>query len=43
MVNTAALLQMPGREVTVLIVTHDMELIDRCCTHVLHMENGSIS
>ena len=43
MVNIAALLQMPGREVTVLIVTHDMELIDRCCTHVLHMENGSIS
>ena len=43
MVNTAALLQMPGSEVTVLIVTHDMELIDRCCTHVLHMENGSIS
>ena len=27
---------------TVLIVTHDMELIERCCTHVLHIENGRI-
>ena len=28
---------------TVLIVTHDMELIDRCCTHILHLEKGWIS
>ena len=42
MERTAALLQSLGHACTVLIVTHDMELIDRCCTHVLHIENGSI-
>ena len=39
---TAQLLQSLGRDRTVLIVTHDMELIDRCCTHILHIENGKI-
>lgn len=42
MERTAELLQSLGHACTVLIVTHDMELIDRCCTHVLHIENGSI-
>ena len=28
-----------GRK-TVFIVTHDLELIAQCCTHVLHIENG---
>ncbi|MBQ4464962.1 MAG: ABC transporter ATP-binding protein [Oscillospiraceae bacterium] len=39
---TAALLHSLDKAITVLIVTHDMELIDRCCTHILHLENGSV-
>ena len=39
---TAQLLDSIGNDVTVLIVTHDMELIERCCTHILHIENGRI-
>ncbi len=27
---------------TVIIVTHDPELIARCCTHVLHLKNGKV-
>ncbi len=38
MEHTAELLRSLGS--TVLIVTHDMELIERCCTHILHIENG---
>ncbi len=38
MERTAELLRSLGS--TVLIVTHDMELIERCCTHILHIENG---
>ena len=40
---TAQLLRSLPRQMTVLIVTHDMELIDRCCTHILHLEKGWIS
>lgn len=32
---------LPGKR-TVLIITHDLELILCCCTHVLHMENGGV-
>lgn len=39
---SAELIRSLGTDVTVLIVTHDMEFIQRCCTHVLHIENGSI-
>ena len=39
---TAELLSSLGSGITVLIVTHDMELIDRCCTHILHIENGEV-
>ena len=39
---TAELLRSLDKGITVLIVTHDMELIDRCCTHILHIENGRI-
>ena len=39
---SAELIRSLGTDVTVFIVTHDMELIQRCCTHVLHIENGSI-
>lgn len=43
MESAAVLLRSLGRDITVLIVTHDNELIDRCCTHMLHIENGSIA
>ena len=36
------LLRSTDKDITVLIVTHDMEQIDRCCTHILHIENGGI-
>ena len=39
---TAELLRSLDKEITVLIVTHDMELIDRCCTHILHIEDGRL-
>ena len=39
---TAELLRSISFDCTVFIVTHDPELIDRCCTHVLHIENGKI-
>ena len=37
---TADLLGSLDDDITVLIVTHDTELIGRCCTHLLHIENG---
>lgn len=40
MESTAALLGKLDKAITVLIVTHDMELIERCCTHILHIEAG---
>ncbi len=43
MVQTADLIGSLDNNITVLIVTHDMELIERCCTHILHIENGRIS
>lgn len=36
----AELLRSLQNDCTVLIVTHDMELIERCCTHILHIEKG---
>ena len=42
MVQTAELIGSLDKDITVLIVTHDMELIERCCTHILHIENGRI-
>ena len=43
MKETAALINMLLGKRTVLIITHDPELILCCCTHVLHMENGEVS
>ena len=43
MVQTADLIGSLDKDITVLIVTHDMELIERCCTHILHIENGRIT
>lgn len=43
MVETASLFRSLSKDVTVFIVTHDMELIERCCTHILHIESGKIT
>ncbi|WP_369284165.1 ABC transporter ATP-binding protein [Oscillibacter sp. GMB15532] len=40
MEKTAALLRALGGKTTVLIVTHDPELIVRCCDYVLRLERG---
>ena len=40
MEQTAELISSLKGEKTVLIVTHDLELITRCCSHILHLENG---
>lgn len=40
MEQTAKLISSLQNRKTVLIVTHDPELVVRCCTHILHMENG---
>lgn len=40
MEKTAALLAALGGKTTVLIVTHDPELIVRCCDYVLRLERG---
>ena len=43
MEQTAELIASLRGKKTVFIVTHDLELITRCCTHVLHIEQGSVS
>ena len=40
MIQTARLIRSLGVKYTVLIITHDPELIRECCTHVLHIEKG---
>ena len=40
MEQTADLLSSLNGKATVFVVTHDPELIERCCTHVLHLEYG---
>lgn len=42
MEQTAELIASLRGKKTVFIVTHDLELIARCCTHVLHIEQGSV-
>lgn len=43
MEQTASLISsLKGRK-TVFIVTHDLELIVRCCTHILHLEKGGVT
>lgn len=43
MKQTASVLSsLKGRR-TVFVVTHDPELIVRCCTHILHLENGEVA
>ena len=40
MEQTATLLSSLRGRKTTLVITHDLELILRCCTHVLHIEDG---
>ena len=42
MEQTAKLIASLKGKKTTIIVTHDPELIVRCCTHILHLEEGSI-
>lgn len=42
MEQTADVIRSIGGDTTILIVTHDPDLIVRCCTHVLHLEQGKI-
>lgn len=42
MEKTAALLASLGGKQTVFIITHDPELIVRCCNYVLHIEQGAV-
>lgn len=42
MQQTARLISSLRGRKTVFVVTHDPELILRCCTHVLHLEQGMI-
>jgi energy-coupling factor transport system ATP-binding protein len=42
MEQTARLLRSLSGKQTVFIVTHDPELIARCCNFVLHLENGRV-
>lgn len=40
--ETASLIKEIVKDKTVFVVTHDMELIQKCCTHILHIEEGVI-
>ena len=42
MEQTAQLLSSLKNKKTVFVVTHDPELISRCCTHILRIKNGVI-
>ena len=42
MEQTARLITSLKGQKTIFIVTHDPELIVRCCTHILHLEKGTV-
>lgn len=42
MEQTAKLITSLKGKKTIFIVTHDPELIIRCCTHILHLEEGTV-
>lgn len=43
MERTAALLSSLRGKASVFVVTHDPDLVHRCCTHVLRLENGRVA
>ena len=42
MEQTARLLSSFAGRKTLFVITHDPELIVRCCTHILHLEEGTV-
>lgn len=42
MEQTANVISSIGKGKTIFIVTHDQDLIVRCCTHILHLERGRV-
>ena len=42
MEQTARLIDSLKGQKTIFIVTHDPEFIIRCCTHILHLEEGTV-
>lgn len=42
MEKTSTLISSLRGDKTVFVITHDPELIIRCCTHVLHLEDGNV-
>lgn len=42
MEETADVIRSISKDKTILIVTHDPDLIVRCCTHILHLEHGKV-
>lgn len=43
MKKTAEMIKEIARDKTVFIITHDMELVDECCTHILKLGGDSIT
>lgn len=43
MEQTAGLIRSLNGIRTVFVITHDPELIERCCSHVLHLEKGKVT
>lgn len=43
MEQTAELLSSLKNKKTVFVVTHDPELVSRCCTHILKLDNGRVT
>ncbi|MBQ9068382.1 MAG: ATP-binding cassette domain-containing protein, partial [Eggerthellaceae bacterium] len=42
MERTAALIQSLRGKASVFVVTHDPDLVQRCCTHVIRLEHGEV-
>ena len=42
MERTAALLESLRGKASVFVVTHDPDLVSRCCTSVIHLEQGRV-
>ncbi len=43
MKKTAEMIKEIARDKTVFIITHDMELVDECCTHILKLGGNTIT
>ena len=43
MKKTAEMIREIARDKTVFVITHDMELVDECCTHILKLGGNNIT